>query len=49
MNTSETKRFEGTCRCGTRITGNGQDRPWRHDSKPKDGHQATPTGTLTEI
>lgn len=47
---SSTRRFEGTCAtCRGRITGNGVDRPWRHDEAPADRHPASPTGTLREI
>lgn len=40
-------RFEATCTCGTRIT--GDTRKWRHDSKPADGHKAHAIGTLRQI
>lgn len=40
-------RFEATCTCGTRIT--GDTRKWRHDTKPADGHKAHAVGTLTQI
>lgn len=50
METKTSLRFEGTCwRCQGRLTGNGTDRPWRHDVGPADRHQAMPTGTLRQI
>lgn len=43
-------KFEGTCgKCGGRVTGNGTDRPWRHDKAPADKHHAQLTGTLIQI
>lgn len=47
---SATWRFEATCTCGGRITGNGVSRPWRHDIKPADRrHYAMPTDVLRQI
>lgn len=40
-------RFEATCTCGTRVTGNGLK--WRHDKRATDKHRAHPTGTLRQI
>jgi len=41
-------RFEATCDCGTRLTGNGAHR-WRHDTKPAAPHTPHPVGTLRQL
>jgi hypothetical protein len=40
-------RFEATCTCKARITGNTIK--WRHDVRPATPHQAHPVGTLRQI
>lgn len=40
-------RFEATCTCGNRIT--GDTKTWRHDTRPTHRHTPHPTGTLTQI
>ena len=40
-------KFEATCTCGTRVTGNGSK--WRHDKQAADKHRAHPVGTLRQI
>ena len=44
-------KFEGVCwhcteagrsEVEARVTGNGVSRPWRHDQRPANGHQAWP-------
>lgn len=45
--TAKPMRFEATCTCGTRVTGNG--RKWRHDKQATDKHRAHPVGTLRQI
>lgn len=44
---TKTMRFEATCHCGTRVTGNGSK--WRHDKQATDKHRAHPIGTLRQI
>ncbi len=40
-------KFEATCTCGQRLTGNG--RKWRHKIRPADTHRAHPSGPLRQL
>lgn len=40
-------RFEATCTCGDRITGDTSR--WRHDKAPADMHTAHAVGSLRQI
>ena len=42
-----TWKFETTCRCKARITGDSTK--WRHDVAPADKHKAQAVGTLRQI